>query len=816
MDLLTVHYHRNDGNYADASLWTWDWFGERNPGQQEVFACRMDDFGVVFELPIADYGVQESTRRIGFIPRVERSWDRKDGSDRQWVPGMGRELWIVQDDPILHEQRPDISPRVRAAYLDSPETIVTLFTAPLSRVGDEARKERIKAVGADGTVIFLSHVAESHEFVARLVFEKPIDWEAQDWHVHINGYRPCLVVPRGVLFHERFQTRDAMGALHSEEATTFRVFSPGARGASVVLYKNCSGPAGRREVPLARRADGVWEAVVHGNLEGQHYMWLMRHHGRPDTEVADIWAFNMTGHDTRPRITNMRRTDPPGFRPVQRPAFSGSMADAVVYEVHVRDFSIDPNSGAKHPGKFLAFTEDGTHVTHHPDQPTGLAHLKRLGVTHVQLLPIQDFDNFEDRNDYNWGYMTANFSSPDGWYATNPWDDSRIRECKAMVQALHAAGIRVIMDVVYNHTAECATFEAIAPGYYYRTRADGTRWNGSGCGNEFRSEAPMARRFVIDSLKHWLTEYGVDGFRFDLMGLIDGETMRQLRDELRAIEPTILLYGEPWTAGATSLHPVTDKWAVRGSGIGAFNDHFRNALKGVPDGGEPGYVQGAHTRDGVIKGMRGSIDDWSWQPTDSVNYADCHDNLTLWDKLMSSTPQFGEAEHVKMHNLVFGVLALSQGMLFMHAGHEMARSKGGYHNSYNAPDSVNRIEWRRQHRFHKVLEFTRDLIRIRREHPMFRLRTADDVRARVHFHEPSAARDGILIKLHVRGDGIEGETWREALVLVNPTPRIRKFNLFPGEWNVYVVGNRTSSAKPLSKVTKVLTLAPHSLALLAR
>ncbi|MCC5875201.1 MAG: type I pullulanase, partial [Candidatus Sumerlaeia bacterium] len=488
------------------------------------------------------------------------------------------------------------------------------------------------------------------------------------------------------------------------------------------------------------------------------------------------------------RIIDLRRTDPPGFREHKRPPFSGRPTDAVVWEFHVRDFTIDPSSGVadEKRGKYLGAAMRGT-VSPDSRLKTCIDHLVELGVTHVQVLPLQDFDNKEHEEFYDWGYMPVNFSSPEGWYASNPRDELRIRELKEMVMAFHEAGIRVILDVVYNHTAAAAGFERMVPGYYHRRHRDGSYWNGSGCGNEIRSEAPMARRFIVENCRYWAEEFGMDGFRFDLMGLVDFETMCAVRDEIHKFDPTLLVYGEPWAAtgpDGTGIERITDKWTVAGSGIGAFNDHFRNALKGPPDGDEPGFIQAGTHRDAVIGGIMGGIHDWAHSPADAVQYATCHDNLTLWDKIDICTPQASAEEKIKMQMLAIGILAVSQGMMFLHGGMEFGRSKFGHHNSYNAPDRVNRIDWRRKALFPKLYDYTRGMIRLRLAHPVFRLADREEVERRLVLHQ-DLCPSGPCIAFSLDGSDLEGETWSRALVLINGAAWDRTFKLPDGTWSVY-------------------------------
>ena len=443
----------------------------------------------------------------------------------------------------------------------------------------------------------------------------------------------------------------------------------------------------------------------------------------------------------------------------------------VVYEMHVRDFTIAKNSGVAHPGKYLGFTEK-------------VDHLKELGVTHVQLLPVQDFENDETSTNYNWGYVTTAFNSPDGWYATNPNDDSRIRELKQLIASLHGAGIGVIMDVVYNHTGASAPFNHLVPQYYYRLNPDGSYSNGSGCGNDFRTESPMGRKYLIDSLKYWVSEYGVDGFRFDLMAMLDLDTMKEAEAELRALNPHIVLYGEPWAAAHTAMKgKPTDKGTIRGTRIGAFNDTYRNALVGSPFHEQEGaFVQNGTGKHDVERGIEGSRRWWADKPGQVLNYMSCHDNYVVIDKLKASRPDVGLAEYIEMMKLGYLVLFTSQGVPFLHGGEEFARTKQGHHNSYNAPDDINEVDWSLKDKHRDLFRFTRDLIALRKAHPAFRIRAKEQVAAWVKFLD---AGDEGTIQFTIAGSLVEGEPWKNICVIANPNDSLSvEVELPPGPWYV--------------------------------
>jgi pullulanase len=603
--------------------------------------------------------------------------------------------------------------------------------------------------------------------------------------VMVEGFKSNTTTMGNLLFDPALFYSDApMGALYSPESTTFRLFSPTARAAWVILYTNPTGEEGRREIVLSNAEKGVWETTVTGDLKNQHYMVKVDAEGpAANREVVDIWSKANTGRNGRGKIVNLRELDPPGFRETPRPATILGPTDAIIWEVSVRDFTMDESSGVplELRGKFKGAALRGTTIPG-TSTKTGIDYLVDLGVTHVQILPIQDFDNREDENEYNWGYMTTNFNSPDGWFATEMESTARITEFKEMVQAFHKAGIRVIMDVVYNHTAPNATFESIAPRYYHRFRPDGSYWNGSGTGNEFNSEAPMASKFIVDSCRFWVEEYRVDGFRFDLMGLVDASTMVKVREAVQEIDPTLLVYGEPWAAGESGLQQIVWKDVASRNNLGAFNDHFRNAIKGFPDGDQPGYVLDGRDRDGVISGLKGSINDWALEPVHALQYVTCHDNLSLWDKIVYSSKGASEQDIIRMNELSLGILAVAQGKMFLHAASEFGYDKQMEHNSYNKPDSINSIKWGHRIKHAGMEDFVRDMIALRRDHPMFRLTTKAAVMERVAFEAPIPQNPNAII-MTVAGKELEGEEWATAVVIINPTLE-HTFDLPAGVWNL--------------------------------
>lgn len=817
---LVVHYHRTDGVYDEAGLWAWNAGNPKRPHGREVFAKGRDDFGAVFEIDIPVFSQGAASPRIGLIPRIRRSWDRKDGGDRVWTPDLGGEAWIVQGDDRLHATPPDIRPRVLFALLDSPGHIRLVLS---HTTGEDAMDPAGFALaGPNGALPRVARV-QSLEGPAdcggcrlwRADLAEPLADPAPGMELRIDGYPPApLLLGRILYTDERFRTDAPMGCLLEADRTVFRLFSPNASAVRLLLWNGRDDEAPAEEHDLARIDGGAWEIALPGRREGAFYGFRTGTPGWGSRgPFADPHAVNTVGRIDRSRITDIRALDPPGFRPIRRPALPANLCEAAIYELSIRDFTIDESSGVRLRGKYLGLAEFGARLPADHSVPTGIDHLKDLGVTHVQILPVQDFDNDEDDPAYNWGYMTAFFNSPEGWFATDHRTEARVAEFKELVQALHEAGIGVILDVVYNHTGTQASFESAAPGYYHRLRADQSFWNGSGTGNEFDSEAPMARRFIVDSCRFWVEEYGVDGFRFDLMGLVDIEAMEQVRDALRAIDDRLLLYGEPWTGGESGLGRITDKAAAAGTGIGCFNDDYRNALKGEPEGPWAGYVHNASRIDGVRNGIAGSIDDWAHAPADSVNYATCHDNLTLWDKTAECSPE-PEEERVRMQMLCNALLAVSQGGMFLHSGAEFCRTKGGHPNSYDAGDEVNAIRWDLKRKHAGVFEHAAGMIALRREHPVFHLAAEEEVRRRLCFRDDLAPRPGCLV-FTLDGEGLERESWASAVVCVNPCATDVEFALpLEGEADIHALGGQ-ASPRAFGKARGALRVPRRSLAVAA-
>lgn len=570
------------------------------------------------------------------------------------------------------------------------------------------------------------------------------------------------------------------------------------------IYEDGQGGKAIKTIKMKASGENRWEATVKGDLKGKFYTFDI---GKGETPGVFAKAVGVNG--MRGAIVDMAETNPQGWENDQRPVIL-SPADLVIYEMHWRDFSIDVSSGLKNKGKFLALTE-----------PKAIEHLKSLGVNAVHILPSFDYASVDetklDTPQYNWGYDPKNYNVPEGSYSTDPYNPvTRIKEFKQMVQALHKAGIRVILDVVYNHTfnIDHSNFQLTYPDIYYRKTADGKYSDGSGCGNETASEKPLMREFMLESVKYWIDEYHIDGFRFDLMGVHDIETMQQIRAEVNKIDPSIYIYGEGWSAGSCA-YPV-DKLAMKANtqqlnGIAAFSDDMRDALrgpfsddhKGALLAGIPGEEESL--KFGIVGGIAHPQVDmtkvnydkkpWTNNPTEQISYVSCHDDMCLVDRLKASIPSLTDknipekertAELIRIDQLAQTAVFTSQGVPFILSGEEMLRDKKGVHNSYNSPDSINHLDWNNLQRYPQLFTYYKNLIQLRKNHPAFRLATGDKVRQHLEFLPAVNSKDvkqdclvGFLLK------DLQGiDAWKTIVVIYNFNKEAKEMAIPEGNYTI--------------------------------
>ncbi len=619
-----------------------------------------------------------------------------------------------------------------------------------------------------------------------------------------------------------------LGLTYSAAGSAFRIWSPAADSARMHLYQTGYGDDRLRTIELQPAEKGTWYTQLAGDLKGQYYTFQVAVDGQWREEVPDPYTRAVGVNGRRAMVIDLKATNPEEWDRDQRPPLVHPN-DIVLYELHVRDFSIHPNAGIPHPGKFLAFTAEKTQTER--GAISGVDHLVDLGITHLHLLPVFDFQSVDETRlnepQFNWGYDPQNYNVPEGSYATDPYQpEVRIMEFKKMVQSLHRRGIRVVMDVVYNHTYQGAEslFDQLVPNYYYRQNARGGFANGSACGNEIASERPMVRKFILESLKYWVEEYHIDGFRFDLMGLHDIETMNTISAELHAIDSTIFLYGEGWTAGESPLprlQRALKHQNVRLNRIAAFSDDIRDGIKGhvfTPE--EPGFASGKidleeSIRFGIVAAtnhpqvnydlVNYSDAPWAPAPQQCINYASCHDNHTLWDKIARSVPDAGFEERKRMHLLAGAIVLTSQGVPFLHAGTEMLRTKQGEENSYASPDSINQIDWNRKLDHSEVYAFFRDLIALRKSHPAFRMRTTAQIQQHLRFLDSTP--EGVVGYQLI--DHANGDKWENILVFFNGNREERSVLLPEGSWTPILEGENINQAG-LGKIRRKKFTIPAS------
>ncbi len=573
---------------------------------------------------------------------------------------------------------------------------------------------------------------------------------------------------------------------YTPEKTLFALFAPNdAKKVTLRIYEEGLGGKALKTVNMKRTANEQWTATVKGDLMGKFYTFDMG-----QGECPGVFAKAVGVNGKRGAIINLKDTDPAGWYEDRRPV-TKSPADLVIYEMHHRDFSI-ARQDAQHPGKFLALSE-----------PWAINHLKQLGINAIHILPSYDYGSVDetklDTPQYNWGYDPVNYNVPDGGYSTDPYQpEVRIREFKQMVQALHKAGIRVILDVVYNHTydIEHSNFQRTYPDYFYRKTADGQYSNGSGCGNETASDRPMMRQFMLESVKYWINEYHIDGFRFDLMGVHDIETMNQIRQMVDSIDPTIFIYGEGWSAGSCAY--PQDLLGMKANiykmpGIAAFSDEIRDALRGpFSDDKQSAFLGGLAGNEESLKfGIAGAIahpqidlskvnyskEPWALEPTQMISYVSCHDDMCLVDRLKASITGINEEELIRLDLLAQTAVFTSQGVPFMLSGEELLRDKKGVHNSFESPDSINQLDWSNKTKYAKVYEYYKNLIALRKHHPAFRLGNADLVRKHLEFLEAPSQTVAFRLKNYAGRDD-----WKNIIVILNANKSNVEVNIPEGTY----------------------------------
>ena len=792
--VIKLHYNRPDGEYADWSVWFW------NLGMEGVDTPFVKEGGEM----VATWNVAPGVTSVGFIVRTP-DWGKdvdKDqfidvaaytsGTVHVYVESGVEGYTVVNGDDLVS------GVKARAVVYKEGKGIQVSMTGEV-----EEPEKAFTVIGPEGEMVIAS-VTEGENCIYTLVTEQELDLYASYTLTYAgNEYQVRMPNVYSTATFEEMYTYEGkdLGATWSAEKTAFRVWAPTATEVKLNLYT--SGTEGTddliEQVAMTADVKGTWVAEVEGNLHGTYYTYSVTVNGVTN-EACDPYARATGVNGKRAMVIDLDSTDPEGWENDTDPHAGNSITDAVIYELHVRDLSINENSGIQNKGKYLGLIETGT--TNPEGMPTGLDHIKGLGVTHIHLLPVYDYGSVDESRldipQFNWGYDPVNYNVPEGSYSSDPFNgEVRVAEMKQMVKGLHDNGISVIMDVVYNHvySAENFCFNKIVPQYFSRVSDSGSYSSGSGCGNDTASERAMVHKYIVDSVLYWVEEYHIDGFRFDLVGLIDTETINAVVNEVHKTHPNVIFYGEGWTMSTLVTKEgytmATQVNSTQTPGFAFFSDNIRDALKGsVFNNTEAGYISHVNGHAYTIARCFMGSPSWCKSPTQNVNYASCHDNMSLFDRLTMSNKGASQEDLIRMNNLAAAIYMTSQGVPFFQAGEEMLRSKplpeGGFdHNSYSSPDSVNSLKWENMNDpvYQDVYNYYAGLIAFRQAHPALRMTSAEEVAQHI---TQIGDLDGNVLAFHITS-GANGEE-NDLFVIFNPRPETTNVPLPEGEWTVYING----------------------------
>lgn len=833
--MLRIHYYRYDQDYTGWELWIWEKGQEGSAFMfhyQEFLNGDLEKAAKYTELDLSHYKSNDFgviLRRGGWHERdlyIDRYFTLSDKARNDTD-----DIYLVQDTVEIYSSLEELClyPGFERAIFENFREIFIRLQAPAKQSHDLEPF----LVFEDGNKIAIRHVTPTRGAKEFMISLERDMIPGKTYTIYKQGFRICSVA-YGMIYdtHEFEQLftydGDDLGSTWESNATTFKVWAPIASALFLNLYYTGSESSHSEVFEMKRGDKGVWNTTIPGDLSGIYYTYSIMVMGKT-YEVADPYAFASGVNGLRSMVVNLSRTNPEGWEDIGFINIENS-TDSVLYEVHVRDITIHESSGVNNRGKFLGLSETDTRSPQ--NMPTALSHLKDLGITHVHLMPIFDFHTIDEskpnKHQYNWGYDPINFNVPEGWYATDPHNGYiRISELKQMIKAIKNADIGVILDIVYNHTYKTvdSDFNKLVPGYYYRVDRFGTYSNGSGCGNETASERSMVRHYIVNSVMRWAKEYKVDGFRFDLMGLHDIETVNIIRSELDRLSTSIILYGEGWAGGHSLLNSSDAAFktnAPKLNRIGFFNDNTRDAIKGDAfHAQETGFISGNYrSKESVKFGVAGAVYHpqidytkinyngfaWASYAWHCVNYSASHDNLTLYDKLKASRPDLNEEEYARITNLAAAIVLTCQGIPFFMLGTDFMRSKYGDHNSYNSPDSINQVDWALKARYQHVFHYHKGLIQLRKAHPAFRMVLAEEIRRNIVFYPSKDCIIYFSINNHANND-----SWDTILVAYNAGTDRENLSLpKEGVWNV-VVDENISGTKTLYTVSdSVFSIASRS------
>lgn len=799
--VLKVHYHREDGNYENWSVWLWEVGGGGG-----IDAPLVEEDGLM----TATMTVTPGITSIGYIVR-QPDWT-KDINEDQFIDisevTSGTVHMYIESgvEGCTKEYGDDVvlGTKLKSAVYNHDGAIIVTMTGEI-----EADLSSVFSVAGKGGGIAISGVTAGGDFTYTVALAEELDpfksytitYDGSEYKVNIPS-----VYSTDAFEQEYTYTGDDLGAVWTADSTTFRVWAPTAESVTLRLFESGKSYVDdlTEEIEMTPDVNGTWVATKSGDLNGVYYTYSVVTDG-VKKEACDPYARTTGVNGVRAMVIDLDGTDPAGWENDANPHAEEGINDAVIYELHVRDLSVGEDSGITNAGKFLGLTETGTKTP--GGVSTGLDHMKELGVTHLHLLPIYDFGSVDETHTtaaFNWGYDPVNYNVPEGSYSTDPYNgEVRVKELKETVKALHDNGISVVMDVVYNHVQDAGNFcfNKLVPGYFSRINNDGSYSNGSGCGNDTASERAMVRKYIVDSVSYWADEYHIDGFRFDLVGLLDTETINEIVSEVHKDHPDVIFYGEGWTMSTNMTKEgytmATQPNSPQTPGFAYFNDTIRDGLKGsVFDDLDKGYASGKTGLEETLTRCFLGADTWCTSPAQTINYASCHDNLTLFDHLQTARPEASREDLIRMNNLAAAVYMTAQGVPFLQAGEEMLRTKvnddGTFNsNSYNASDAVNCLKWGdlEEEAYAQVFEYYKGLIAFRKAHGALRLSTAEDVASAVSAVE---GLDANVLAFDIKG-GVNGETAEELFVIFNANEGSTTVALPEGEWKVCVNGEKAGT-----------------------
>jgi pullulanase len=838
---LYIHYNRPDGDYSTWNLWFWP---KDKPGGM-IELSNTDKDGVYAQIDVSAFSETE----FGFIIR-KGEWIEKEGSGDRYIKTTKSDAngnlhaYIFSGDDEIYDTADRQVPAEQKSIYTSLITSNKILIKSRYPITSDITKIDVKIL--EGSTLVKGNVSSINGKDIEYTLDNDLDL-TKNYQVEVKNSENGSVIKDNVRYFEYFKTTEfenkhtpdmdkKLGLIQESDQYQFAVWSPTASKMELKVYQDSTSNT-FTTYEMKKDSKNVFTYELAKTEEGKYYTYFVTN-GNITSEVTDpyVQSTNANGKrglifDLKSYLANLNASD----NYVQ----GVSANSTVVYETHVRDLTVSPTTSVKdeNRGKFLGVSQKGTKNKY--GQSTGLDHIKNLGATHIHFLPIFDYASVDEtkleQKQYNWGYDPQNYNSPEGSYSSNPNDGyARIKELKQMIKEIHQENIGVIMDVVYNHTYSLdSSFQKLVPEYYYRQNAAGNYANGSGCGNETASERKMFRKFMIDSVKMWATDYKIDGFRFDLMGVHDIETMNMISAELKAINPNVIIYGEGWAAETPSYE--YSKLAMKENvaklnNISVFSDDIRDGIKGSTfDANDPGFVQGAQNgRDKIRFGMTGSTNHpnipngWSGYATKSsqvVQYITAHDNYTLYDKLKVSKPGVNDKEIAQMAKQANGIVLNSQGMVFLHGGVEFLRSKNGDHNSYISPDSVNQYDYDRLNQFNDVFEYYKGLIKIRKEHKVFQIEDESTIAEVMKIAEPtdissSSKEYPNQIAYSLDGEKV-GDSWKKVFIAFNSSDKFITYNLpEEGDWVVYgndsiINTSATGVYGVVEKGARTVTIPPH-------